>query len=90
MFRFFNSKKSHPILPIVDIETIVSECISYLKHKKHKNKNKKNPQKNKKWDLISKRYLKKVVHQKCPGILVQALAYFCKECQTQDKNIAST
>jgi hypothetical protein len=41
MFKFFNSRDADPILPIVDIETIVGECIGYLKSKKRKSKGKK-------------------------------------------------
>ena len=57
MFEFFN-RREIPLLQIIDIELIITECFKYLIAK------------NKRKDQISKRTLKKVITRHCHGTVV--------------------
>ena len=66
LFEFFN-RKEIPLLQIIDIETIITECFKYLISK------------NKRKDRISKRTLKKVVTRHCHGLILKSLSSFSKD-----------
>jgi len=63
MFEFFN-RREIPLLQIIDIELIITECFKYLISK------------NKRKDQISKRTLKKVITRHCHGTMVRSLNNF--------------
>ena len=70
MFEFFN-RREIPLLQIIDIETIITECFKYLISK------------NKRKDRISKRTLKKVVTRHCHGLILKSLTSFIKDNKEQ-------
>ena len=66
IFEFFN-RRGIPLMQIIDIETVITECFKYLISK------------NKRKDRISKRTFKKVATRYCHGLILKSLENFIRE-----------